>query len=102
MKQLGIEILIRFHSAQNNHACTALLNNSNCICVFTGPDAYISPDYYDLPNQVPTWNYLSIECEGDVGQLISNEPAEFAIICSGQYPIHQALRPRQAAAMKLC
>jgi transcriptional regulator len=31
-----------------------------------GPDAYVSPDWYDGPNQVPTWNYISIEMEGPV------------------------------------
>ncbi len=34
--------------------------------VVNGPDAYISPDWYDGPDQVPTWNYISIELEGPV------------------------------------
>ena len=29
-------------------------------------DAYISPDWYESADQVPTWNYVSIEAEGSV------------------------------------
>ena len=32
----------------------------------TGPDAYVSPDWYAGADQVPTWNYLSVEAEGPV------------------------------------
>ena len=31
-----------------------------------GPDAYVSPDWYDGPDQVPTWNYIAVELEGPV------------------------------------
>ena len=29
-----------------------------------GPDAYISPDWYGVPNQVPTWTYTSVHVPG--------------------------------------
>src|SRR5208282_4474040 len=29
-----------------------------------GPDAYISPDWYGVPNQVPTWTYTSVHLTG--------------------------------------
>lgn len=32
----------------------------------TGPDAYVSPDWYAAADQVPTWNYVSVEAEGPV------------------------------------
>jgi transcriptional regulator len=35
----------------------------------TGPDAYVSPDWYESADQVPTWNYLSVEAEGSVAPL---------------------------------
>lgn len=34
------------------------------LAVVTGPEAYVSPDWYGLDDQVPTWNYLSVEMEG--------------------------------------
>lgn len=30
----------------------------------TGPDGYISPDWYGVEDQVPTWNYVSVHLTG--------------------------------------
>lgn len=35
-----------------------------CTLVVSGPDGYVSPDWYDLDDQVPTWNYVSIHIRG--------------------------------------
>ena len=34
-----------------------------------GPDAYVSPDWYKLPDQVPTWNYLAVHLTGTLHAL---------------------------------
>jgi transcriptional regulator len=34
--------------------------------IFTGPHAYISPNWYQNENQVPTWNYSAVFVEGRV------------------------------------
>lgn len=34
------------------------------VLAVNGPDAYISPDWYGLEEQVPTWNYLSVHLRG--------------------------------------
>jgi transcriptional regulator len=49
---------------------------------FVGPHAYISPTWYGTPNQVPTWNYVSIEARGRV-QLLET-PAQRLISSIGQ------------------
>lgn len=36
------------------------------LVVVTGPDAYVSPDWYADPHQVPTWNYVSVEIGGEL------------------------------------
>jgi transcriptional regulator len=56
---------VQFHLA-NGNALTKHLAGKNALLVVNGPDAYISPDWYDGPDQVPTWNYVSIEMEGPV------------------------------------
>ncbi len=38
-----------------------------------GPDAYISPDWYGTPDQVPTWNYVAVEAEGPLRRLERDE-----------------------------
>lgn len=30
----------------------------------TGPDSYVSPDWYDAVDQVPTWNYVAVHLWG--------------------------------------
>ena len=32
--------------------------------IVSGPDAYISPDWYGVPDQVPTWNYVAVHLRG--------------------------------------
>jgi transcriptional regulator len=56
---------VQFHLA-NGNALTKHLAGKTALLVVNGPDAYISPDWYDGPDQVPTWNYVSVELEGPV------------------------------------
>ncbi len=57
-----------FHLARGN-ALAKHLDASNAVFVVNGPNAYISPDWYGIPDQVPTWNYLALELEGCVTQM---------------------------------
>ena len=34
------------------------------VMTINGPDGYISPDWYDMPDQVPTWNYVAVRLTG--------------------------------------
>lgn len=34
--------------------------------IVTGPDTYVSPDWYGEPDQVPTWSYVSVELDGEL------------------------------------
>jgi transcriptional regulator len=59
---------IGFHLARGN-GLTKHLEGSEALFVVNGPDAYISPDWYQLDDQVPTWNYLAIEMQGRVRRM---------------------------------
>jgi transcriptional regulator len=59
---------LRFHLARAN-ALAKHLDGSTAIASLTGPEAYISPDWYGTDDQVPTWNYLAVEAEGRVHSL---------------------------------
>lgn len=41
-----------------------LQENSQVLCVFHGPHAYISPSWYESEQSVPTWNYISVHVKG--------------------------------------
>ncbi|MFM9852305.1 MAG: FMN-binding negative transcriptional regulator [Sphingomonadaceae bacterium] len=60
---------IGFHLARGN-GLVRHLGGSEALFVINGPDAYISPDWYELDNdQVPTWNYLALELQGVVTKM---------------------------------
>lgn len=65
--------ILRGHLARANpHA--ALLDGRRHIAVFAGPDAYVSPDWYDDAEQVPTWNYVAAHVTGSA--RVFAEPTE--------------------------
>ncbi|MBC7985914.1 MAG: FMN-binding negative transcriptional regulator [Sphingomonadaceae bacterium] len=52
------------------------LDGAIALFVVQGPHAYISPDWYGLgPDEVPTWNYLAVELEGELEALTRDELA---------------------------
>ena len=51
------------HLARNNPHAEALLG-LDCLAVFQGPHAYISPQIYQAKNVVPTWNYVAVHVRG--------------------------------------
>jgi transcriptional regulator len=59
---------IAFHLARGN-GIARHLNGMEALFVINGPDAYISPDWYAIDDQVPTWNYLALELQGPVSRL---------------------------------
>jgi transcriptional regulator len=59
--------VLRFHLSRANRL--VFEDGDIALAVVSGADAYVSPDWYDEPDQVPTWNYLSVEAEGPVTRL---------------------------------
>lgn len=55
------------HLARSNPIARAGLPAPALIAV-SGPDAYVSPDWYgphsEVPDQVPTWNYVAVHLRG--------------------------------------
>lgn len=66
---------LRFHVSRANRAA-ASLEGVHGLLSCTGPDCYVSPDWYGTPDQVPTWNYLAVECEGPLRRLDDEELAQ--------------------------
>jgi transcriptional regulator len=62
------ENALRFHIARSN-IITPHLEGADALFIVNGPHAYISPDYYGIPEQVPTWNYVSVEINGSLHAL---------------------------------
>ena len=59
----------QFHVARGNGLAKHLAG-SDALLLVDGPHGYISPDWYGAgDNQVPTWNYISVEMEGPVRRM---------------------------------
>ena len=47
-----------------------VIDGQNALCIFTGPDAYVSPSWYPSKQAhgkvVPTWNYSAVHVSGKV------------------------------------
>ena len=56
------------HLARSNTVIAAGLPAQAVLAVI-GPDAYISPDWYGVADQVPTWNYIAVHLRGTLVQL---------------------------------
>jgi transcriptional regulator len=57
------DTVLGLHLSRAN-ALVPLLDGARCLIVVQGPDGYVSPDWYGVADQVPTWNYVSAELEG--------------------------------------
>ncbi len=61
------------HLVGSNPIVQLIKNPVQAIMAVSGGDAYISPDWYGVDNQVPTWNYIAIHIRGQVQQLEHKE-----------------------------
>jgi len=48
-----------------------LLNDGplSALMIVSGPDSYVSPDWYGIDDQVPTWNYVAVHLRGKLRRL---------------------------------
>jgi transcriptional regulator len=82
---------LRFHLARAN-PLAALSDGASVRVSFAGPDAYISPDWYESEGLVPTWNYIATEGAGVVRRLEPDGLRQLLIDLSAAQ--EDALRPK--------
>ncbi|MDR3509886.1 MAG: FMN-binding negative transcriptional regulator [Caulobacteraceae bacterium] len=84
---------LRFHLSAANPLARVLTDSARALAVVTGPQAYVSPDWYGLEDQVPTWNYLSAEIEGPVRRLDRAQAADLLDALSAVFEARLAPKP---------
>lgn len=52
------------HLVRSNPISRALTSPSPALLSVTGGDSYVSPDWYGVEHQVPTWNYVAVHLRG--------------------------------------
>lgn len=57
---------VAFHMLRSNPVARAA---GPALLAVSGPDGYISPDWYGVPELVPTWNYVAVHLRGTLRRL---------------------------------
>lgn len=60
---------VLFHLVRSNPVARALGDGIPGKMFVQGPGSYVSPDWYGLEDQAPTWNYIAVHLAGLVRQL---------------------------------
>ena len=67
--------LAAFHLARHNPLLSLADGTSSWLLAVGGADAYVSPDWYVSPDQVPTWLYQAVHLTGPVRKMSDDELA---------------------------
>ena len=65
-----------FHVARHNPLVKLAGGTTSWLLAVNGADAYVSPDWYVSPDQVPTWLYQAVHLTGTVRTLSDDELAD--------------------------
>ena len=60
---------VEAHVMRSNPIARALKAPQSALLAVSGPDGYISPDWYGVEDQVPTWNYIAVHLRGQLNLL---------------------------------
>ena len=83
---------VYFHLARNN-PIASLADGAVVKIGLMGSHAYISPDWYDTPDQVPTWNYTAVEGSGRVQRLDEEDSITYLKRLSAEQESYLAPKP---------
>ncbi len=54
------------HLVRSNPIVRVLKRSQPARIAVSGPDGYVSPDWYGIDDQVPTWNYVAVHLTGNL------------------------------------
>lgn len=83
---------LRFHLSRRNAAAGAPAGTAVAFSCL-GPHAYISPDWYETDDQVPTWNYIQVEGTGRLRSLDEAELIDLLDLLSQAHEARLAPKP---------
>lgn len=59
--------MLAAHIVRSNPLARHLRDGAKpALMIVSGPDGYISPDWYGVPDRVPTWNYVAVHLRGSL------------------------------------
>ena len=82
-----------FHVARGNALAALADGKSRWLIAVNGADAYVSPNWYASPDQVPTWLYETVHLSGPVRPMSGDELADHLDALSGKFESWLAPKP---------
>lgn len=73
------------HLVRSNPILRELNVPQRALMIVSGPDGYVSPDWYGLEDQVPTWNYVAAHIRGTLERLPDEALPPHAAELSAQF-----------------
>ncbi|MFE6920988.1 FMN-binding negative transcriptional regulator [Nocardia sp. NPDC057663] len=62
------------HMNRSNPHWLDLVDGCPGVLIFNGPNAYISPAYYEQRVASPTWNFVSVHVSGTIHPIVGGKP----------------------------
>src|ERR1700727_388510 len=79
LREAGEQLIVRGHFAKANPHWRYLEQQPQCLTIFHGPHAYISPSLYTNVESVPTWNYGAVHVYGNARLYSSPEDLQVVL-----------------------
>ena len=89
----GTPTTLAFHLARPNPAVAALKAAGAALVTAIGPHHYVSPDWYETADMVPTWNYVAVHAAGPIRPLDADETRAHLDALSAEYERRLAPKP---------
>ena len=86
-----------FHLVRSNPIVRLLAKPLRARIAVQGPHSYVSPDWYGVPDQVPTWNYVAVHLVGEVTRQPQGRMRDLLDRQSAQYEAQLAPKPEWQA-----
>ena len=87
------ETTLDAHIMRSNPLWRAIETAQPALLAITGPDAYVSPDWYGMENQVPTWAYTAVHLRGTLSRLPQEDLLDILDRLSDQFESRLAPKP---------
>ena len=84
---------VQFHVARPNPLARLAAKGGPWLIAVAGDDAYVSPDWYASPEQVPTWLYEAVHLSGPVHVVPCDHALDHLDRVAGQFKSWLAPKP---------
>jgi transcriptional regulator len=97
VREAADQLLIRGHVAKANPHWRYLDQQPQCLTIFHGPHAYVSPSNYTIHESVPTWNYGAVHVYGNARTF--SDPKELLTVLHELMPMFEPAYADQWASL---